>query len=318
VDAGFFSSSRRFHLLPGAQIDPSELRGYYIDFRPKTSGSNAWPPPWIRDGYGHVKLAQLGLGHFEEFLATGSEQDLAFARAACTHFVRTQNSRGSTDEGGWSHAFPFAHREKLRPNWMSGMAQGQAASLLLRVWRETGEARFADAALLAMKPLHRSVAHGGVTGDLRGHPFPEEYPTEPQSHVLNGGIFGLWGIRDVAAALDDAPTAALHDAVLTGLAETCELWDTGAWSRYDLFPRQPVNVSSSFYHHLHCSQLRALHALYGEKRFLALAERFEGYERRMALRWLALARKVTYRLIVPRHKIVRPPTANASPVDNSA
>jgi hypothetical protein len=316
VDAGFFSSSRRFHLLPGEQVHPSELRGYYIDFRPKVAPTDRWPTPWIRDGYGYVKLAQLALGHFEYFVETGSEEHLAFAEAACSHFVRTQKRSGAVDDGGWSHAFAFKHREQLSPNWLSAMAQGQAASLLLRVFRATGESAFADAALLATKPFHHSVRAGGVTGELHGHPFPEEYPTTPQSHVLNGAIFALWGLRDVAETLQDKSTVDLHRAMLDGLVQTCDQWDTGRWSRYDLFPRPPINVSSSFYHHLHCSQLRAMHSLYGLDPFLELAKRYEGYQGQVALRWLAIAQKVAFRLRIPRHKIVHPRPEDAPPPEN--
>ena len=38
-----------------------------------------------------------------------------------------------------------------------------------------------------------------MQAELDGAPVPEEYPTDPPSFVLNGGIFALWGLYDVGA-----------------------------------------------------------------------------------------------------------------------
>jgi hypothetical protein len=197
------------------------------------------------------------------------------------------------------------------------MAQGQAASLLLRVYTETGDEAYAEAARRGMEPFRRPIEEGGVVGTVDGFPFAEEYPTLPQSHVLNGAIFATWGVRDVAETLGDREIVSLHRDLLKGLASTCNRWDLGRWSRYDLFAQPPVNVSSSFYHHLHISQLRSLHDLYGERSFLALAERFASYQQQPVLRGLAFGRKVAYRLLVPRHRIAASEFGSGSPVANS-
>ena len=300
MDAGFFSSSRRLRLEVGTRFNRSNRRGYYIDLSSKAADAT-WPPSWLGDGYGHVPLAQLGLGHFERYAATGDEQQLAQARVAGDHLVATQVRETGAQQGGWRHAFPYVHRAPLRPPWLSAMAQGEAASLLARLGAETADERYTEAAVNAMRPLTVPVESGGVQGELNGAPFLEEYPTSPQSHVLNGAIFALWGIRDVALVTKDAAIERLHAESLAALTATCSLFDTGRWSRYDLFPAPPQNVSSSFYHHLHVSQLRALESLYGAPEFGALAERFEAYEGRLALRGIAFARKVSYRIAIPRH-----------------
>jgi hypothetical protein len=315
VDAGFFSSARRLRLVPGRLVDRSRLRGYYIDFRPKVVGDAGWPPPWLREGYGYVKLAQLALGHFERYVADGDEASLEFARAACRHLIRTQQPAGADDEGGWRHDFPFTHRVELGIPWLSAMAQGQAASLLLRVHGETGEEELAEAALLATRPFRLPVERGGVTATIDGHLFAEEYPTVPASHVLNGGVFATWGVRDVAATLGDPDVVSLHEELRAGLAATAARFDTGTWSRYDLFPKPPVNVASSFYHQLHISQLEALHGLYGDEEFAAVGRRFVAYEQRPVLRAAAFTRKVVFRLVVPRHPVPRPATTPSSDRD---
>ena len=300
MDAGFFSSSRRLRLEVGTRFNRSSRRGYYIDLTSKATGTT-WPPSWLGDGYGHVPLAQLGLGHFERYTDTEDEQQLAHARTAGDHLVATQVREAGPHLGGWRHTFPYAHRAPLHPPWLSAMAQGEAASLLARLGEETSDERYVEAALLALRPMSVPVESGGVLGDLDGLPFLEEYPSTPQSHVLNGAVFALWGIRDVALSTGDAAIETQHFEALAALVATCARFDTGRWSRYDLFPDPPQNVASSFYHHLHISQLKALHGIYGVTEFGDLADRFEAYERRLTLRGIAFARKVSYRIAIPRH-----------------
>jgi heparosan-N-sulfate-glucuronate 5-epimerase len=305
VEPGFFSSSERLRLLPGSLFEQSERRGYYIDLRAKATPSAGWPPPWLRPGYAHVKLAQYGLGHFEHYAANGDERGLEVAREVGEYFVATQVRAPGAHLGGWQHDFAYSFRAPLRPPWLSAMSQGQVASLLTRLFAETGDERYAKSAELAARPMSIPVGTGGVLGDIDGQPFLEEYPTAPQSHVLNGAIFALWGIRDVALMTQEAEAERLHLELVEALAATSSLWDTGRWSRYDLFPQRPKNVSSSFYHQLHISQLNVLHALYDLSEFGDIAGRFEEYQARQSLRRRAFVQKVAYRLVVPRSKIYR-------------
>ena len=121
------------------------------------------------------------------------------------------------------------------------------------------------------------VAEGGVRAELGGGPFYEEYPTTPSSYVLNGGIFALWGCHDVAVALDDALATRLWRDGLDVLAAEIDRWDTGYWSRYDLYPHPVANVASSSYHVLHLSQLRMTIRLEPRPELERAAERFEAY-----------------------------------------
>ncbi len=250
-----------------------------------------------------MKIAQLGLGHFERYAETGDEQQLGVARAVADHLLTTQTRERGPHLGGWRHTFPYVYRTPMRPPWLSAMSQGQAASLLTRLATETGDERYTEAAALALESMNVPVRAGGVLGDLDGMPFLEEYPTVPESHVLNGAIFALWGIRDVALSTGDASTEATHREFVAAFRKTCHRWDTGRWSSYDLYPHRPRNIASSFYHQLHISQLRTLDTLYGGTEFGMLAERFEGYQARAVLGGIAFVQKVFFRIAIPRPKI---------------
>ncbi|MBM3666215.1 MAG: hypothetical protein FJW90_01815 [Actinobacteria bacterium] len=298
---GFFSSARVFSPRVGAHMDPEGVRGYPIDFGFKAESPD-WPPAWMgpRETLLHVELTQWGLGCFERYLWGEGESWLAGARAGADHLVSDQEPGGA-----WVHRFPMPHTFPLDPPWLSSMAQGQGASLLTRLHAETGEEAYAEAALRALGPFAAPTAAGGVRVELEGGPFFEEYPTEPASYVLNGGIFALWGARDVAVGLGDQSAAADWERGLDALARGIGRWDTGRWSLYDLYPALPLrNVASSAYHLLHIRQLEANQAIGPRPELAAAAERFRGYMARRSNRAGSFAHKLAFRLVVPRNRVL--------------
>ena len=65
-----------------------------------------------------------------------------------------------------------------------------------------------------------------------------------------------------------------------------------------------INVASSAYHHLHVNQLRAMALVTGDHRFDAVAARFEGYLDSRLNFACAFGRKVLFRVVVPRNRLL--------------
>ena len=299
-----FGTTGDFVAPPGSRVDPDDPTGYYIDLRAKADSPDFPPIWWPRmPSEPRVVVAQWALGCWEHYLAGDGEQWLAAARWAADRLLEQQHPSGPY-AGGWTHEYGFRHTYRIDPPWMSGMAQGQAASLLIRIHRETDEERYAHAALAALAPMRVPVSAGGVGGSLGGGWFPEEYPTDPPSHVLNGAIFGAWGAYDVAVALGDRDADALAHEGFETLAASLSRFDTGSWSRYDLFPHPVSNIASPMYHQLHINQLRAMAAISPDPRFPATADRFERYAASRGNVLRAYAHKVAFRLLVPRNRFL--------------
>ncbi len=294
-EAGFWSSARSFFLPVGPQIDAEAVRGYPIDMRVKAHSpdfSQALSPEAL-----HVVTAQYGLGCFERWLAGDGEQWLEAALATGRHLVSIQESDGS-----WLHPKPFPHTFPVPAPWASAITQGEGASLLVRLHVETGEAELAAAARLALSPLWVPQTEGGLCGDLGGLPWPEEYPTTPQSHVLNGAMFALWGMRDVAVGLADRGAGRRFEVGVDALAANLGRYDAGYWSYYSLFPHPIRNPASSFYHALHVSQLEAMELLAPRPVFAQTRARWDAYARSQISSARAFVAKATFRLLVPRKR----------------
>lgn len=299
TDAGFFSSAKALTLPVGPALEPRGVRGYPIDMRAKAQ-TPAWPldSKHRLDG-DYVRLIQYGLGCWERFVAGEGDRWLDVAVLVGRYLLDKQEP-----DGAWLNQWSLRHTFFLDAPWKCAMAQGEGASLLVRLYLEIGDSAFANAALKALKPLYCPTSEGGVCVQLNGTPWPEEFPANPPALVLNGAIFSWWGLRDVAIGLDDDRAAGAFEQGVSSLAANLYRFDTGSWSLYCLrsFPVAPV--ASSFYHALHIAQLQAMNSFVPREEFVRTRQRWTTYLDSPRHRWDALARKIAFRMLVPRSPLV--------------
>jgi heparosan-N-sulfate-glucuronate 5-epimerase len=293
-----FSTAMWFPQEMGSHFVTGSVRGYYIDLS-DAAKEPEWPPPWLHERRLHVGVCQWGLGSYERYVAGDGTEWLDAAIAAADYLVGKQE-QGGRFEGGWVHRFPYPNTYRLPAPWLSGIAQGQGASLLVRLHLETGDPRYRLAACKALRPLSVPTAEGGVLARLDGGGFPEEFPTDPPSFVLNGGIYALWGYYDTWLGLGDEDAGERFRGGVETLARNLHRWDAGFWSRYDLYPHPVVHIASPWYHTFHIAQLKALDRIAPRPEFRETAERFESYASARLNRIRAFAHKALFRALVPR------------------
>lgn len=135
-------------------------------------------------------IAQWGLGAY-------ARRDDIIAKKAADWLVAHQ-----AENGGFpltvNHDFPHPKGYRLKAPWYSAVTQGNAMSLLSRLYKTTGDVRYRDAAVRALKLLTITVPDGGLVGTLNGRPWYEETP-DPNfpNHIFNGSVFALLGAHDV-------------------------------------------------------------------------------------------------------------------------
>ena len=217
--------------------------------------------------YNPITTSQYGLALYEEYLR-GDASALPGFFVQADWLVDTM-----APDGGLYYEFDLPGRGLEAP-WLSGMAQGEAISVLVRAYYESDDERYLDAALLAFEPLAREFDDGGVLyRDPAGGAWLEEYPQDPPSHVLNGALFALFGLYDLVRATDDARVSDLFDEATRTLAENLDRYEEDGWVRYQLTGEEAWATRT--YYGLHIEQLRALAAITGDERFEQRAEEWE-------------------------------------------
>jgi len=173
--------------------------------------------------YSPSRVNAWALAHWNRLQAGATESQPAFLQAA--------DRLRSCPDGRFSYDFDWGRNTAP---WISCLAQGEGASVLLRAAMLTGDVGYTAAAHRAIEPLLESVEHGGVQGAIDGTPFLEEYPAGDHPHVLNGCLYAMVGLLDVARQEPGHPAEALLKDVATTLERNIDRWDLGGWSSYDL------------------------------------------------------------------------------------
>ncbi len=293
-----------FHLPHSAEEYPADpRRSYYYDLRARVDY-----PGMFRNGLPVINLgndsyvspigaAQFGLAHLQHYWDTGNEEYLHRAERIARAMVDI------AEEGlglVWRH--PISKRGKC--NWICSMAQGQAASLLLRVGELTSSEFLIDEGRAALVCLDHDIEDGGVRASLNGHLWFEEHAVAPPAYTLNGFIVTLFGVRDAAIIAEDDHCCELWNNGVESLISNLQMWDSDGWSLYDLStqvfgPVSISNLAAPFYHRFHIELLSVMGDLTGNPVFADQREKWiEGLDQGFAF-YRGILGKVIYRLLMP-------------------
>jgi len=242
----------------------------------------------------------------------GCIRNVGFAKArhmrmfyhAANWLVDSQNP----ETGAWHVNVPFnlkkskyPYAAEMGPGWISAMGSAHAMSVLTRAFRHSGENRYLVSAINALKPFSLPIDKGGVKATfMQKMTWYEEYPTHPNSFVLNGFMYSLLGLYDLwktlllleSAEVDalnftDDPVSlseSLFNEGVASLVAMAPLYDTGAGSTYDLrhfTMGGPPKLARWDYHSTHINLLYVLSTIVPEKNnrsmLQALADRWQNY-----------------------------------------
>jgi heparosan-N-sulfate-glucuronate 5-epimerase len=284
---------------------PNELGEYYMLFSEKADYHGHYDDSGVPqlDYHGHIGLqynpiaiAQYGLGNYNAWRRTADPERrkkfFLIADWLVSHLEA--NAKGVSV---WNHHFNWEYRDTLKAPWYSALAQGQGISVLLRAHKESGDARYLDAARTAFESFQRPIEEGGIAfTDESGDLWFEEYIVSPPTHILNGFIWALWGVYDYAQATKESAAQELFARGVRTLLHNLDRYDLGFWSLYEQSGTRLPMVASAFYHRLHIVQLQIVHRLTGEELFARVADRWENYVQSRANRARALCYKTVFKL----------------------
>ena len=140
------------------------------------------------------------------------------------------------DDGNvvWPLTFDWCEGQcRLRAPWISAMVQGLVISALVRAHRIVRDDDLLGLCRGAIGVFEKNVQDGGVRTIEAGHALYEEYPGFPLPRVLDGYLFSLLGLHDLATETRDPKAQDLLNDGISGLRHALPFWDyRGRWSWY--------------------------------------------------------------------------------------
>ena len=156
---------------------------------------------------------------------------------------------GSGDFATWEYQFPN-EAYYAEGFWTSGLGNGFAIVLLTQAYFVTQDERYSELAYTASQSFYVSTSNGGVRADPpegQGAWFVEVASREGQpSYILNGHVFGVYGLAYYAYYFDDNEAmllAKLGAQAIIDSANNYEIDYRQETYNYALNPRRIVDTS---------------------------------------------------------------------------
>jgi len=265
-----------------------KLDSYYIDFD-KSIGEDFSEYEFDEQGiplvrfyrsaewqHNPVTVCQYALANYNEYIKSGNHQFKTIFLKQLNWLLENYES-GPNDSIVWTYKFNSSFYNLKMP-WISGMAQGEALSVLLRAFQLTENSDYLSLADKIWNIFSVPVTSGGIRSTYpNGDVLIEEYPTQPCSCVLNGFIFALFGVYDYYKVTQKEQVFLLFNQCLKSLKNNLHKYDSSYWSYYDLW--RPYRLTSRFYHRLHITLLNVLFQLTNENHFFRTSQRWLKYKK---------------------------------------
>jgi hypothetical protein len=245
-------------------------------------------PMWFNTNggylYHYTTMFSYALGQWDFYLLTGERKHLDIVLNVADYVVKS----GVREDGGL--LLREADGSGSHTGDISAMTQGEAISVLTRAWSASGKDEYLESAKRCLIPFTKKIENGGVVGVITkmNIEWYEEYITKPLNHVLNGKIYSLWGLRDLALAEESMEAEKLFNKGVDSVEKALELFDTGYWSWYWSAETGENYIASMMYHNLHICQLTALGEQTGREKFFNYADKFISYAKSPVNRFRAV------------------------------
>lgn len=285
----------------GRNYSTTELKGYYNDLTKKVTTKSIdldelVPKVTVGNSFflHPVTVCQVGLGAYELYLETKNNIHLRQA-IICAEWLQ-ENKVTEAFFSHWTVPYSFPLFE-LESGFSSGLIQGQATSLLSRIYIVTGDKKYMETAIQACNYMLKPVEQGGVYNLDEG--IIEEYPVLGRTNfVLNGAISSTWALLDLYLVTRDAEYYNIFERCSFAIERKLFHFDIFGYSRYCLFDRwYYAKIASPYYHREHVEQLSVMYDITRLDGFKYYSERWRESDRKKIYHFISSAIKGGYLLI---------------------
>lgn len=275
----------------GKLYSKDKIKGYYNNLTEKINWRQGYDEKGIPlvinyDGnkvYFPTTISQYALGSYDLFLMKKKQFFYDQFINSVNWLMKNQDS-----QGGWNV-------NNLLTCKYSAMTQGEGVSVITRAFLESSDVKYLEASVKASELMLKSINNGGTARYITNKLYLEEIAKIEPSLILNGWIFAIFGLFDIAKLTKDKKYINMLNITLKTLENELDNYDCGYWSYYD----QCGHLASPFYHRLHIAQLNVLYDLFNIKKFNVMSERWESYSLNKFKKGKAIILKVCQKIKEP-------------------
>lgn len=220
------------------------------------------------DYYNPVTTCNNAFGCYDQYLKTNDGKYLEWFYANADWVMNYRDS-----DSLLRYEFMFNHESATLPiGWTSAMAQGQALALMCIAYHNSGDDKYLQAAHGFFTTMHTNVGTAwNVYIDGEDYLWYEEYPSEDFCHVLNGKLFGMWGLWEYYCITLDNDALRLLQGGIATVVDNYPLWDIDGQDGSHYCCHTTIY---SDYHHIHKNQMVAFRDMFHINEFDIILKTF--------------------------------------------
>jgi len=226
--------------------------------------------------YNPVTLSQYALSCFDAFIR---ENDSVYYDNFMNQAEWLFSNYDIINDSIIGYPYPFLLYnprvgDSLLPPWYSGMAQGHAASVLIRAYILTKNIEYMKLAKKSINFMFVPISGGGLMRYTpEGNIWIEEYPTREPSLVLNGYVFSLFSLLEyIAYNPEDIDLVNKTEQCLNSLIISIPYYERENWLQYC---RYTPDLVSDWYMRFQTLQMNQLYVYTGDIYFYYIYEKWK-------------------------------------------
>ena len=220
------------------------------------------------DYYNPVFTCNNAFGCYDEYLRSGDQMYLDWFYDNVDWLIDYKDSNSLL-----RYEFEFPHETiTLNVGWTSAMAQGQALAALSMAYHVSEDEKYLQAAHEFFVTMYSNIGTDwNLYIDSEDYLWYEEYPSQDFCHVLNGKLFGMWGLWDYYCITRNEDALHLLQGGIASILDNYPLWDVDGvdGSHYCCHTGKV-----STYHRIHKLQLEAYRDMFDIQEFDIIFDTF--------------------------------------------
>lgn len=177
----------------------------------------------------------------------------------------------------WTNDNMTYDKYNLDFGWPSAFGQGFGLSVLCRAYQISKDEKYITLAEKVLNSFNLNYKKCGILCiDDNEDYWYLEYPSNPPAYVLNGFIFGLFGIYDYWRISNSPKALRYFRRGIRTVKKNLHKYDKGYWSAYDL-EYNKYCAGYNYHKNVHITQLKVLYQITEDEIFNVYANKFSKY-----------------------------------------
>ncbi len=220
------------------------------------------------DYFNPITTCNNAFGCYNEYLRTNDEEYLDWFYINADWLINYKDENGLL-----RYQFDWIHENaNLQNGWTSAMAQGQTLAVMCMAYHNSADNKYLQAAEVIFTTMHKNFGDSwNLFIDSEDYLWYEEYPNSDFCHVLNGKLFGMWGLWDYYCITRDNDALKLLQGGIASVIDNYQIWDVDGQDGSSYCTHSDT---ISDYHWIHKRQLAEYRDMFGINDFDIILKTF--------------------------------------------